>query len=101
MVITYPKYQDFLIVILALGISAWIYLQKAFTLFGQIAKDSKDCLFLWKGTFRAYPAWFRRFHKSCPSLKMSIGRMYFADKQMTLTMTEAIVGKIAEAVLAN
>ena len=78
-----------------------IYLHCAFQLFGSIYEESSECLQEWKGAQRA-PRWFRTtFIRSCWPLKIYVGGMYYADRQMSLTLNIEILSKIVETVLAS
>ena len=91
-----------LIVPAVMGFCAWVYLHYAFQLFGSIFQESKECLLQWKVGQKS-PRWFRRtFIRSCWPLKLYVGgRMYYADREMNLTLNGEILKKIVDAVLAS
>ena len=97
-VLTHLERIGELTIVVILGCGSWACLHYVFTLLGQIFEESQQCLFRWKG--RVAPRWFKQFLRSCWCLKIHIGGMYYADREMTLTMNNGIFQKIVEAVLA-
>ena len=101
LVLTNLEEKGLLVLPIVLGFGSWMYLHRAFQLFGSVHEESKECLREWTETQRA-PRWFRRtFMPSCWPLKIYVGGMYYADKEMSSTLNIEILNKIIEAVLAS
>ena len=45
--------------------------------------------------------WFRRFHRSCPPLKIQVAGMYFVDLPMTLTMGSFVIENVANILILS
>ena len=83
----------------AVGLCAWIYLQLAFRLLGNVCENSE-------GSLKEFARmggnpWFTRFLKSCKPLKVSMGGLYYVDRGMPLTLAAIIVESTVDLVIAG
>ena len=69
-------------------------------MFGNLARineASTEVLVSWR-QFDG-PRWFRKFEKSCRPLTVLIGRYYFADKQLVLTILSIVTVNTANLIM--
>ena len=70
-----------------------------FKAMSQVNEESRATLSAFKS--KRGDAWFRRFQRSCPDLRVEIGGMYYADRGMNLTMYTFIVEQSVNILIAN
>ncbi|CAG7659417.1 unnamed protein product [Allacma fusca] len=63
---------------------------------GQLFEESRETFLSWKKITQPE---FRKFHRSCRPLRVSVGSFYFADKSLMLTLLTIIVTHSANLIL--
>lgn len=78
---------------LVLGSAFFVIVLLQYKNYGTVYEESCTTLETWR-TVRSDP-WFRRYCKSCRPLRVNMGRYYFADRTLVLTMLSIILDNTA------
>ena len=76
-----------------------VFLGVTFKALGKIYDTSEQALY--RNRKQLDEKWFRRFHRSCPPLKIQVAGMYFVDLPMTLTMGSFVIENVANMLILS
>ena len=79
------------------GILSCVLIQIMYGNLARIHEVSGDVLLSWKQ--HNTPKWFRKFERSCRPLHVLVGRYYFADRELVLTIFSIVTNYTANLIM--
>ena len=80
------------------AISNWFYLRGTFKTLGRVYDTSMEAMTSWRD--HGEDRWFRRFQRSCRSLRVDMAGLYYVDTNMITTMFSIIVDSAVSLLLS-